>query len=147
MSALHLVSSSRRTGAPRLRFLMDFFTSLIKSSASSSISRSELRVMRKGQAATMLWSSNSSSRLWIITSSSKVNCRPSLAGSSKNRGRIEGTCTMAKTFSSLSLLCSLLFRHTAMFKDLLASRGKGRLPSTARGVSTGKSTFWKYWER
>ncbi len=33
--------------------LMDFFTSLIKSSASSSISKSESRVTRKGQAATM----------------------------------------------------------------------------------------------
>ena len=32
---------------------------------------------------------------------------------------------MAKTFSSLSLLCSLLFRHTAMFKRLVGQQGEG----------------------
>ncbi len=97
----------------------------------------------------MLCSSNSSGRLSIIISSKRVNALPSAEGSSRNLGSIAGTCTMANCLSlffSFSLI-SLLSSRTAMFSDLLASWGKGLLPSTARGVSTGNRTFLKYLSR
>ena len=63
--------------------------------------------------------------------------RPSAQGTSRKRFKIEGTCTTANMLSSL--FCS----RTAIFRLLFASRGNGRLVSTAKGVSTGNSTLSK----
>ena len=152
-------ATSRRTTGPKRRRSSSCSIAVSRFSASSSsTSKSSLRVTRNVCDSSTFIPGNSVSKCAAITSSrgtkfvpAFVAARSSVATPSKSgitdstltrRGSDCGTLTRAKYVLSVAS-----FRTTtARLRDRPEMYGNGCEGSTASGVNTGKTRFWKYFD-